>query len=309
MPTHYSIRKALTFDNNRTLSGLALTDYFDVYPVDQGDGRIDFDDLAEFTKLVEDYQMGHGSSAQAADEMIGQAVADAAAIYVPEPQTWVLAILGLCFSIGWMACRRRTVLWRNLWSPDNCQSSAERRSPRVAVVPQFHSMVGFTLVELLVVMAIIGILIALLLPAIQAVRESARETTCENNLRQFGLAMLAYHNSKGAFPAGAKLHKTDSQLGVSWRVEILDHIEEKAVLGVILRTIPAARVVWLQKNKFPVCLFAHRPSPIRETLNPRIMPASAVRGEAIRSGLLTTALAATSSKTECSTLAAKQPST
>lgn len=61
---------------------------------------------------------------------------------------------------------------------------------------------GFTLVELLVVIAIIGVLVALLLPAIQAARESARNVQCKNNLRQIALAMLNYESTHGEFPAG-----------------------------------------------------------------------------------------------------------
>ena len=61
---------------------------------------------------------------------------------------------------------------------------------------------GFTLVELLVVIAIIGILIALLLPAIQSARESGRRTSCANNMKQWGLSMLNFENTNGAFPEG-----------------------------------------------------------------------------------------------------------
>jgi prepilin-type N-terminal cleavage/methylation domain-containing protein len=65
--------------------------------------------------------------------------------------------------------------------------------------------VGFTLVELLVVIAIIGILVALLLPAIQAARESARRTQCVNNLKQMALGAVNYESGNKVFPPGRKI--------------------------------------------------------------------------------------------------------
>jgi prepilin-type N-terminal cleavage/methylation domain-containing protein/prepilin-type processing-associated H-X9-DG protein len=61
---------------------------------------------------------------------------------------------------------------------------------------------GFTLIELLVVIAIIGVLVALIMPAVQAARESANKAKCQNNLKQLALAAQEYHDSFNTFPSG-----------------------------------------------------------------------------------------------------------
>jgi prepilin-type N-terminal cleavage/methylation domain-containing protein/prepilin-type processing-associated H-X9-DG protein len=84
---------------------------------------------------------------------------------------------------------------------------------------------GFTLVELLVVITIIGILIALLLPAVQAAREAARRMQCSNNLKQIGLAVLNYESNRTVLPPGAFFHNTAAQRRGSILLQILPYME------------------------------------------------------------------------------------
>jgi prepilin-type N-terminal cleavage/methylation domain-containing protein/prepilin-type processing-associated H-X9-DG protein len=95
---------------------------------------------------------------------------------------------------------------------------------------------GFTLVELLVVIAVIGILVALLLPAVQAAREAARRTTCFNNMKQIGLAMHMYHDINKVLPPGWIAHRPGTRSpfwfgepGWGWATRILPYLEQENV--------------------------------------------------------------------------------
>ncbi|HTQ37868.1 MAG TPA: DUF1559 domain-containing protein [Pirellulales bacterium] len=110
-----------------------------------------------------------------------------------------------------------------------CRAPRNRGFVRAAQAK--HS--AFTLVELLVVIAIIGILIALLLPAIQAARESARRTQCLNNVKQIALAMLNFHSANKIFPAGAYCNSSatgcDKIYGCqNWWTHLMPFMEEGA---------------------------------------------------------------------------------
>ena len=100
---------------------------------------------------------------------------------------------------------------------------------------------AFSLVELLVVVAIIGVLVALVLPAVQAAREAGRRTVCASNMRQLGLALHHLHDHLRRFPAGwsgvasghVPAEAADELPGWAWSAHLLPQIEEQATFDAI----------------------------------------------------------------------------
>ena len=86
---------------------------------------------------------------------------------------------------------------------------------------------AFTLVELLVVVTIVGVLVALLLPAVQGARETARRLQCSNNLKQLALAFHSYDNVWGGFPAARFVLGTSANTGSGWGVRMLPFVEQE----------------------------------------------------------------------------------
>lgn len=154
---------------------------------------------------------------------------------VPESTTGWMLIAGMAASLlrpcAKMAKRNRT--WRVIplawaWRAGRLAGDARLGFGRRGITAN-----GFTLVELLIVVAIIGLLLALLLPAVQLARASARRTQCASNLRQLAIAAASYEATEGSYPPGVEqwyFNSSVSHRGIPLFAYLLPHMEGSSVL-------------------------------------------------------------------------------
>jgi prepilin-type N-terminal cleavage/methylation domain-containing protein/prepilin-type processing-associated H-X9-DG protein len=208
------------------------------------DGKLTFDDIKAFA-----HKLGISQAAFVA-EMQG----------VPEPSSVALVFAGGMLS---------AVLFRRCPSTLVRAAKLPRRAPRDQVLagrrrfgrPAPRS--GFTLVELLVVIAIVGILLGLLLPAVQAAREASRRSRCANNLKQIGLALQNYHSTYKRFPPLSPLLASAMKDSISWRVIVLNEIEEGNLYNQIKPLSTGGATDWTAREQIVepyLCPSAPRPT-------------------------------------------------
>lgn len=126
-----------------------------------------------------------------------------------------------------------------------------RKSDRKSATRSQKSVTGFSVVELLVAISILAILVELLLPAIQAARETSRAITCRNNLKQIGAALLNFEAAHKRFPMGVqgrydRLLSPVPMFGLSWWADTIGYLEEESVASQLDRT--GANTGWALLN-------------------------------------------------------------
>lgn len=129
---------------------------------------------------------------------------------------------------------------------------------------------AFTLVELLVVLAVIGILVALLLPAVQAVREAARRTECSNHIRQLALASMNFESAYKHLPTGwtvADLSDPAGGPGWGWGYFLLPYLEQQSLFDQIDPSISVDDEGWGDLLRQVVPVFQCPSDPARDLLN------------------------------------------
>jgi prepilin-type N-terminal cleavage/methylation domain-containing protein len=134
---------------------------------------------------------------------------------------------------------------------------------------------GFTLVELLVVVAIIGVLVALLLPAVQQAREAARRSQCVSQLKQVAIGMHNYENTFGRLPVGAY-----GCCWGTWQVSVLPYIEQKALFDLYVMDrkfgVPVDDARYSHAANFPVTTKRIKPLICPSDTNPQRVANNAV---------------------------------
>jgi prepilin-type N-terminal cleavage/methylation domain-containing protein/prepilin-type processing-associated H-X9-DG protein len=157
-----------------------------------------------------------------------------------EPEYGLVSLPKRCSALnirGGMFARRAPAAF---WKGGTC-SRARKGTCRIARRLLTAGRTAFTLVELLVVIAVIGVLVALLVPAVQAARESARRAQCADNLRQLGIGLHAYHDSYKTFPSGGWIKSADpttANMNIGWSAAILPWLEQQPLYSQLNFNVP-----------------------------------------------------------------------